>query len=114
MIGTMVGRIFSSIGVSVVAKDSEVDQVAAAERAMAVTQARIAELTKDFDPRQDCCPSCRWGSTYGDLERKIERQAMWLRVQYRKRGDTKAVERLEFEHGKQQLDALEASGGRAQ
>lgn len=86
-------------------------QIELAERAMSETRAKLNAMTAGFDRAKDCCHSCRYGRPFSILVSKIERQAMWLRVQYRKRGDVAAVARLDHEHGRRALDALEASGG---
>lgn len=49
------------------------------------------------------------------LIKKLERQAMWLRVLLRRRGtpkDLRDINQLEFEFGKNILDRLEKTGGK--
>ena len=78
-------------------------------------RARFDSLSKDFDHTKHCCLTCLSGGYDLILTRKLNRQAMWLRVLLRRRGtenDLRDIRNLEFEFGKKNLDDLEKTGGR--
>jgi hypothetical protein len=93
-------------------KPNQIDQL---KKAMSRVQNQIDNLHRGFDYKSHCCASCYCGGFDEILYRKLERQAMWLRVLLRRSNRENKLEEikfLEFEFGKNCLDRLEKSGGK--
>lgn len=84
-------------------------------RSMGRVRGQLEDLKYGFDHTKHCCLTCATGGFDLILIKKLERQAMWLRVLLRRRGtpkDLRDIDQLEFEFGKNILDRLEKSGGK--
>lgn len=85
-------------------------EIAKLESAMRSARQRMDKLEEQFEFPRDCCPMCACGPEWLQLANKRERQAVWLRVLYRKRSNVDGVRRLEFDFGRMKLDELERNG----
>jgi hypothetical protein len=96
-------------------KQKKENQITLLRRAMSKQRSEYDLLSKSFDHTNHCCLTCASGGYDLILSRKLNRQAMWLRVLLRRRGtekDLRDIRNLEFEFGKKNLDDLEKTGGR--
>ena len=91
------------------------DQITLLKRAMQKNQSLYDDLLHSFDYKKHCCLTCASGGEDLRLYKKMQRQAMMLRVMLRKRAsekDLKEITILEFDFGKKNLDDLEKIGGK--
>lgn len=86
------------------------NQITLLRRSMSRVRYELESLSEGFDHTKHCCLTCLTGGYDLCLSRKLNRQAMWLRVLLRRRGtekDLRDIRNLEFEFGKNTLDDLE-------
>ena len=79
---------------------------------MMQAQSELDSINNNFDPRKDCCTTCMTGGRDLQLNDKLHRQAMWLRVLLRRKGRTSEIEALEAKFGKAVLDSWQKTGGK--
>jgi hypothetical protein len=97
-------KFISNIIHSIYQKPSEIDLV---YRAMERTRNKMKQLEAPFRFPESCCPSCACGYEWEVLNKKLHRQAVWLRVLLKRKNMLKEISDLEFEFGKQNLDYVQ-------